>query len=465
MRRRPDNFEHPIQVTAYIEVSSINFNHLLNSMREKIVSPRTSQAAWIAVDQFGTLAVSRLLFFPLLVTYVGADAFGAYLVGLGLVNSVATTPVNGLVGYTLREYAKENEGGQRRIVRTCFALSLLIMLPVVAAVIVFREFLAEYCEAPVIAQLLIPLAIFMFLQNVVEAVAAQFMVKRDFRRLAFFHIFPQAFLFVSLLFVSDGNVLPVAWVQLLGMAIIAGVLFSQTRHILNEKPLWTPEYAKPASQAVFAMGISAFIVASAGQLDRIVIGIWWELSDVSNFFVAAGTTQLFTAVPTLISNLSQGMLGKVKDKGRFSTAFYWKYLLGNLVVAVALFLLGAVLGDFILGILYPDLRDAALPFWNLALAARVIFGLAITLRPFVVKFISLKRLPVIATSIAASRLIALFLLVPTRGARGAVEALVLAAVMTCLSWGVPFFYLFLRPNRILADVQTEAKEVDPHQVD
>lgn len=441
--KHSDNRGYPKQADAYIEGSSISLNRHLISISAKLSSQRASQAAWIAVDQFGTLAVSRLLFFPLLVTYVGADAFGAYLVGLGLVNSVATTPVNGLVGYTLREYAKENDGGQRRIVRTCFVLALLIMLPVVVAVIFFRDLLAEYCESPVIAQLLIPLAVFLFLQNVVEAVAAQFMVKREFRRLAFLHIFPQVFLFVSLFFVTKDYILPVAWVQLLGMVIVSAILYFQTRNVLNEPPLWMPQYLKPASQAVFAMGISAFIIASAGQLDRIVIGVWWELSDVSNFFVAAGTTQLFTALPTLISNMAQGMLGKVKEKGRFPASFYWKYFWGNVVVAILLFLAGALFGDLILGLLYPDLREAALPFWNMALASRMIFGLAVSLRPFVVKFIDLKYLPMIALAISVSRLISLLILVPNRGAQGAVEALLIGSLVAFLAFAFPYFSMFL----------------------
>ena len=84
---------------------------------------------WSVADQVVMLGIPRLILFPILAALLGVDAFGSFVIALGIIQLVGLAPSNGLVGYVIRDLVREDAPRQALLLRTTLILTVAAVEP------------------------------------------------------------------------------------------------------------------------------------------------------------------------------------------------------------------------------------------------------------------------------------------------------------------------------------------------
>jgi O-antigen/teichoic acid export membrane protein len=404
-------------------------------------------SAWMVGDQAVFVGVPRLVLYPILAHILGIEAFGTFVLALGLINMIGNSPCNGLGGYTLRDAANNDTVGQQAILRTTILLAAVGALPFCLFFMVCHDYIARFYEQPLLSAFLPGLGIFLLFLNLVHTALAMSRVHRDFKRVMLTHT---VFLGGMLLAVPAALAFGARSVSLayaLSGAITFTWILLHNKQAFFRRPFFSTTHAKAACRVWFPFSLSAFIALSAGHLDRVLLGVWWPGSEVAAFFAAAGTAYIFLMPGNLVSNLVQSLLGRVRSSRHFRRSFYAGYASFVCLFAVSLFAIVTLLGKPILHLLYANLAEAAAPLWDYAVGAIAALTVQVGLRPFVTKFLSLRLIPILSLAGLVARFVPLVLLVPTQGRVGAVQALLIGSVLSSSLWCVVYVRSFILSNK------------------
>lgn len=411
---------------------------------------------WTVADQFISLGVTRLVLFPILAKIVGVDTFGSFVLALGAILTIGLSPSNGLIGYIIRELVSQDDREQALLIRTTMVLSFVAMIPIALAYMLGSHLIAGvFGEDPVVASLLPILALFLLLTNVVETSIAAYRVRRDFARMTLIHGVQSSLLFLSIPLYYAMGITGIAVAHFLAAAITLSVVAWLERDVLLKRPVFSMRFARQAIKVWPALSIAAAITLSAGYMDRIFLGHWWppnnpETSTVVTTYFAAASMAALVAIPgTLLANLVLTLLGRVRHADHFDRFFYTLYLIGVWVSASAVFGIGWMIGPTLVRFFYPDVAHDAIPLWPRVMLGFSIFNIGTLCRPFASKFLSPAVLPAVAAVSFAARVGPLFLLIPTRGAMGAAQGLVIGASVTSLLWMGLYVRHFVIAQRVV----------------
>jgi len=417
-------------------------------------------ASWNAADQVITLGVPRLILFPILGVMLGENAFGTFVIALGLINIVGLSPSNGLVGYIIRDLVKQDESNQPLLLRTSLTLSLATTLPFTLFFIFGAGYAARFFQNNAELTRLLPLlGVFLLLTNVVETSLTKQRIQRNFHISTLVHTLQSALLFLAIPLYRMYGARGIAMAYVLATtASLVSSLYSERATYLRT-PFYSSGFAKAAIRVWPAFSISAFISLSAGYLDRLMLGYWWSPSVVAPFFAAVSTASMFAVPAIQASNLMLNMLGKFERKDQFDKRFYRRYALFVLAWTIMAFVVGTLLGRPILTLLYPRYVEQALPLWTYAVAAFALSNVPMLCRPFVSKFLNPTWLPILSTISLITRLIPLAIFVPTGGKHGAVLALLIGSAITAIVWLILYLrhFAFAAEDCIAASRHTSAE--------
>ncbi len=424
--------------------------------------------SWTVLDQFISMGVPRLILFPILAKIIGVDTFGSFVLALGAILMVGLAPSNGLIGYIIRDLVRQKEQDQALLVRTTMALSLAAMIPIAMIYVFGSQMIASaFGDDPVVARLLPILALYLMLTNVVETSLAPYRVRRDFARMALIHGVQSALLFLAIPLYYAMGIPGIATAHFLAATITLCIVLWLERDVLLRKPLFSAKFAREAMKVWPALSVAAAITLSAGYLDRIFLGHWWPPSDpetkavVTTYFAAASMAALVSIPGTLLANLILSLLGRVMSVEQLTRRFYIRYILGVFASALAVFGIGLLIGPTLVRFFYPDVAREAVGLWPFVMLGFAIFNIGTLCRPFASKFLSPTVLPVVSIINFVARLTPLFLLVPTRGAMGAAQGLVIGSFVMSLMWAGLYVKNFIIDRRLSTVPDTETLAGDP----
>ena len=387
------------------------------------------------------MGVPRLILFPILFRMIGVEAFGSFVLAIGVILMVGLAPSQGLIGYIIRDLARHNENDQALLVRTTMVLSFLGMIPIAAVYVIGSKWIAGvFDDDPIVARLLPTLALFLILTNVVETSLAVYRVRRAFARMALIHTVQSALLFLAIPLYYVMGMTGVATAYFVAAAVTMGVVVWIERGALWRRPFFCVRFARDAIKVWPALSVAAAITLSAGYLDRLFLGHWWppggaqSKAIVTTYFAAASMAALVAVPGTLLANFVLSLLGRVQQADHLDRRFYALYIVGVLASSVAVFVVGFVVGPALLGLFYPNVASEAVVLWPMVMLAFSIFNVGTLCRPFASKFFSPITLPVVSTINFVVRFVPLLLLVPARGAIGAAQGLVIGSSIASLLW-------------------------------
>lgn len=416
---------------------------------------------WTVADQFISLGVPRLVLFPILATMMTDAAFGSFVIVLGAIQMVGLSPSNGLIGFIIRDFVKTSEDEQAILTRTTIVLSFVVMVPIGLAYVLGANAIAGlYGENAIVARMLPIMALFLLLTNLVETSLAGQRVRRKFGRMALVHGAQSGLLFLAIPLYGVWQEAGIATAYLVAGAGALLVSAGLERRAIFQRPIFRPSVARAAFAVWPAFSLAAVISLSAGYLDRMLLGYWWSPADVKPFFAAVSMASLIAIPGTLLANLVLSLLGGLRDAGQLNRRFHILYALGVCGASVVVLLVGLLLGRPLLDTFYPSAADDAMKIWHYAMAGFAVFNIGTLLRPFVSKFLSPKILPIIATISFLARLIPLILLIPSKGAIGAAQGLLIGWSVTASLW----LCLYVK-NFVLADVATSLESIDDPPLD
>ncbi len=421
---------------------------------------------WSVADQVVMLGIPRLILFPILAALLGVDAFGSFVIALGIIQLVGLAPSNGLVGYVIRDLIREDAPRQALLLRTTLILTAAAVLPFTLFFLFAARAIASlYGHNPTLEKLLPALAVFLLLTNLVETALSAYCVRRAFALMTLVHAVQTAVLFLAVPLYYAIGVGGVGLAHVLATAAALAVVLILERRTFLASPVYASRFARAAMRVWPAFSLSSLIALSAGYLDRLLLGYWWSPADVAPFFAAVSTASMIAIPASVVANLTFSILGRVRGTSGFDRRFYTFYALGALVASILVFLIGAAVGGLLLRFFYRDFADAAVPLWNLALGGFALFNVSILLRPFVSKFLSPAALPLLSLASLIARLVPLVLFVPQGGALGAARALFIGGLVTAVLWTALYLrsFVFSRaapPSGVLPETQVPASDVE-----
>jgi O-antigen/teichoic acid export membrane protein len=418
-------------------------------------------AAWSSATQFVQIGLPRLVLFPILASVLGDTLFGSAVLALSMVQMIGVSPCRGLAGYVIRDAAHHDESGRRQLVRTVLIMALGFMLPASIGFFLASGPLAHAWNDTTLATLLPCLGTYLLALNLLDVATAIYEFRRTFGRVFAIWAVQGSLQFLAIPLCLTVGVAGFGYAYALGgLAALACVGLLEHRNLAT-RPLWSAKYARGALRVWLPVSLSSLTALSVGYLDRVLIGWWWP-PDVSReiavFFAAASTVRLLLVPGAQASRLVFSLLGKARSSAQYSRRFYVLYLAGVLGASGAVLLVGAPLGEFVLTLLYPSLAEPALAIWMWVVAAMAAMNIRIGCRPFVNKFLPPKYLPIMTAIGAVAQIVPLVLLVPTGGAYGAAQAMLVGTGFTAAIWTVVYLRYFVFSDRDYSSQVTDVEE-------
>jgi len=397
----------------------------------------------------------RLLLYPLLASLVGDKDFGVLILAMAFVNLIGQAPSDGLHGFMLREAAKYEQKDQELMLRTMFVMSFALASPAVLFLGFSSGYIGRRYDLPLLDDFIRVLASYVLLLNLLETLLGMHRIHRKFHIVTSVHAIQGGFIFsaIPLYLLLGIRAVPFGWVVGTLVAVICSCFI--LRQQLFRRPFFNGNYAKRALGVWCAFSLSAFMAVSAGRIDRLLLGYWWDAEVVAVFFAVVSVAAVFALPGQFISGFMSNLLGKVRTRESLSEGLYIFYAVFVVLFSIGMFSVGRFCGKVFLQTFYPNLASRALPLWNLAVASYSLVNIHLLCRPFVNKFLTVKAIPVLTAVRIVSRIVPILVLVPTRGQRGAVEAFLAGSTVTSAMYYGVYLKSFVFRSRDRADESAE----------
>ena len=395
-------------------------------------------ASWTAADHVLRLGLTRLVCFPLIAKFLGESEFGAFVVAITIAMMFGGAISQGLSNFILREVSRFGDQDADRVKRSCVALSLLVTIAVFGIIGLFWWVFGFQDPTGNTQFWLSVFAAHYVILNPSETSLAFARLDRNFRMMALTHLAG------ALAMVAGVLLFPYLsrWGIVLGIMMWAIIPMLLARKLIPAGEHWIArDHSKQIMITSSFFAISALVALSGGYLDRLVLAIWWPPEDVASFFAAVSLGMLLSAPGLVFSQLAMSLLGKATELSRFPPRFLIGYLVANLCLAAALFVIGRPVGKHALQWLYPTQAPTAIPLWDYAVGAAACTIMVSMLRPFINKFSPASYLPVLSSTSLLVKLPLLWILVPTGGMIGAGQALLSGSFIMSLMWIAAFLTL------------------------
>lgn len=411
----------------------------------------TGYVFWSFAEQASVMAVPRLILWPLAAYVVGKEAFGVFVFSLAITSILGVQPGNGLATGILRHLSDYDSEGQKQFCGIAMRLCHIAMVILVAAGLLCLIVLgvADLVSHRVI-YCLIPLTLSLYPENQTHLLLTECRFYRQFRTRAMWFMFRS---FLNLLggFAGAklGGLIGLVWGFTLGNAIIYGIL---RIHYREQFKVSTDVAMSSILKKIWVQITLAGVIAFAGPyLNRIVLGSLHGFNDTADLVAATGVTFIFLSPITCISSLLLSVISRYHSIRNLSRSARMQ-LIGIAFLGIVVCPLGLkIFASRIMGVLYPDFGDESVHLLNILIWMVMSETVVNLCRPFVMKFGSIRLVPIINAASLIATLVPAICLVPFYRAVGAAWAIVLGSAITgglCL---LATFWVYFRSSARVTD--------------
>lgn len=405
----------------------------------------TNYVFWSFIEQASVMAIPRLILWPLAAYVVGKEAFGVFVFSLAITSIVGVQPGNGLATGLLRHLSDYDSEEQKQFCGNALRLCHLAMVIVIAAGLLFLIVLDGInLVSPRVLYCLIPLTLSLYPENQTHLLLTESRFYRQFTTRALW------FTFRSFLNLAGGyagaklaGLIGLVWGFTLGNAIVYGIL----RFLYREqfRVSYNTEMREVLKKIWIQITIAGVIAFAGPYLNRIVLGGIHGFNDTADLVAATGVTFIFLSPITCISALLLSVISRYNTIGDLSQSAKAQLLcisfLGVIVCPLGL----RFFASPIMGVLYPGFGEESVRLLKILVWMVMSETIICLCRPFVMKFGSLRLVPIINSISLIATLTPAICLIPCYRAVGAAWAIVLGSVVAGGLWLIATGWICFRP--------------------
>jgi len=393
-----------------------------------------SYVFWMFAEVGAALAIPRLVLFPLAAYFIGKEQFGVFMTAMSLALILGTQPGNGLaIGLLkhLSDYPQQQTaqfcGTALRLCHWAMSATVFLGLFIVIAAGIFKLAPSE------ILLCLAPLIISLYPENQFMLILTESRVHRRFRGRAIWSLLRGVGVlicgFVGAL--ADGAI-GLAWGFLVGNVIAYAIL--QFHYRDWSKSSYNSEMARILKTIWFQMTVAGVMTMSGPYLIRVILSAIHSYNDTADLVAATSVMFLFSVPITCLGGLLLSMISKYNSIEQFSFRGKFLFLLVTLFSITVMPVAFKLFGPFTVRIMFPKFGEDSVGLFGIlfwAIPAQILISFS---QPIVIKFASVRVVPVInLVSMVATLLPAIFL-IPAYATRGASWAIVAGQIITGLLW-------------------------------
>ncbi len=417
----------------------------------------TNYVFWSFVEQASVMAIPRLILWPLAAYVVGKEAFGIFVFSLAITSIIGVQPGNGLATGLLRHLSDYDSEGQKQFCGNALRLCHLAMVIVIAAgILSFIVLGGMNLVSSRVLYCLIPLTLSLYPENQTHLLLTESRFYRQFRTRALW------FTLRSFLNLAGGyagaklaGLIGLVWGFTIGNALVYGVL----RFLYREqfRVSYDIEMGGVLKKIWVQITIAGVIAFAGPYLNRIVLGGMHGFNDTADLVAATGVTFIFLSPITCISALLLSVISRYNSIRDLSQSARVQLLcisfLGVIVCPLGL----RLFASHIIGALYPGFGEESVRLLKILVWMVMSETVVCLCRPFVMKFGSVRLIPLINIASLATTLIPALCLIPFYKAVGAAWAIVIGSVTTGILWLIATAWIYLRYAKATKNSATVAK--------
>lgn len=400
-----------------------------------INSYRIKSFSWHITDQLLVVGIPRLVIFPYLASVIGTTEFGLFVLALTTIQMVGLSPSNGFQGWILRELENYPDETWDGLAGWASVWSMAVALPFVAGALLAPHWAGMAFEEGNVGHVILAMGPYLFAINAFETGLSRLRVRRKLSSLAGWHGFEFGCILLGLILLSDGTAVGAAWGFSLGGSLAAVFLFAGHLPQMVKIPSSLRGTARHQAISIWwPMSLSAILGLTATSIDRLLVGVWLSAADVAVYYAAASLASLAGMPFGMLGGWFTTMLGQTSG-GIQRVMVEWRRGMPLLVGAiVALTGVLGLLGEVILGSLYPEMAIGALAIWWILVIGSGVRAGFLLVRPIVVKFASPKVLPAISSLSLLLKVMMLVMLIPNYAVTGAAYATLFTSIVVLAIW-------------------------------
>lgn len=417
-----------------------------------------SYVFWMFAEVAATLAIPRLVLFPLAAYFIGKEQFGVFMTAMSLALILGTQPGNGLATGLLKhlsDYPQQQTaqfcGTALRLCHWAMSATVILGLFIITAAGIFKLAPGE------ILLCLVPLIISLYPENQFMLILTESRVHRHFRGRAVWSLLRAVGVLICGFAgaLADGAI-GLAWGFLAANVIAYAIL--QYHYRDWSKASYNAEMAGILKTIWFQMTIAGIMTVSGPYLVRVILSFIHSYNDTADLVAATSVMFLFSVPITCLGGLLLSMISKYNSIEQFSyrgrIIFLLVTLFGITVMPVAF----KLIGPFIVRIMFPKFGEDSVRLFVILLWAIPAQTLISFSQPIVIKFAPVRVVPIINFVSMVATLLPAICLIPAYATKGACWAIVAGQIITGLLWTGAAALLFVLKGNSSARV-TVAEEI------
>lgn len=389
---------------------------------------------WTFAEQASVIAIPRLVLWPLAAYVIGKEDFGVFVFAFAITSILGIQPANGLATAILRHLSDYNKEQQQQFcgiaMRLCHRAMIIVLLAGLLCCVIVA---GTRLQSSQVVYCLIPLILSLYPENQTHLLLTESRFHRRFRKRAFwFGIRSIIIVIAGYLGAELAGLIGLAWGYSIGHFLIYGFLRYQYR-----------EWLKTASdlEMVFVLKkvwlhiTVAGVIAFAGPyLNRIILGGLHGFTETADLVAATSVAFIFLAPITSISGLLLSVISRYESINDFSLQARWQWLCMLILGMVVCPLTLKYFSSSIIHFLYPGFGDKSVELLKILIWMIMASTVVNLCRPFVMKFGSVRVVPLINIISLAATLGSALVLIPIYKTTGAAWAIVSGSIVTAALW-------------------------------
>lgn len=419
---------------------------------------------WVLAEQVANLALPRLVLFPIAAYLIGKESFGVFSTALSVTLILGLQPQNGLGTGLLRHLPEYTENERSQLLGTtmkmCHPVMLLIVLAgILGSVLAGITKLAEW----ELIGCLIPLLISLYSDNQFMLILTEMRFLRQFQQRAIW-ITGRAIwaVITGMIGALIGGAVGLAWGFTLGNFMV--YLWLRSKRDSWYKTAYNKQMATVLKGVWLQITIAGILTVSTPHLNRIILSMYHSYIVVSDLVAATSVAFIFLAPIQCFGMLILSMISKYSSIKEFSRrgkmGCLIMALLGVIVIPIIMFMVGPTILKF----LYPRFGQDPLALIPVVVWIIPAGALISIVSPFVLKFASVRTMPIINSISFICTIIPAFVLIPGYKASGAAWAIVMGNSISAVIFCMVFVRLLLRGTTAVQDFANKTQTALPAEI-
>ncbi len=411
------------------------------------ISRKVSYLFWTFVEQTALMALPRLVLWPIAAYMVGKESFGIFVFAFAIASILGLQPGNGLATGLLRHLSDYEEPQQRQFSGIALRLCHKAMVVIVGIGMLVFSILgaADLISRPVV-YCLIPLILSLYAENQTHLLLTECRFHRQFKQRAiWFTVRSIVNIIGGVAGAKVAGLMGLVWGFSIGNMIVYAILRVQYQEWFRGS--YDAKMAGILKKVWLQITIAGIIAIAGPYLNRIILGSIHGFNDTADLVAATSVTFIFLAPITGVSGLLLSIISRyssIKDLSRQSKIqLFCVFILGAVVCPAGL----RLFASRIMNTLYPNFGEASVQLLNILIWMLISETVVNLCRPFVMKFGSVRLVPIINGASLVATLVPAFCLIPVYGTVGAAWAIVVGSIVTGGLWLIATTWVYFRSTK------------------